>query len=142
MTTVSPALRYHDAHAAIDFLERALGARRGMVHEGAGGSVEHAEVWFGDGVVMLGSVPAPGSDRMEWTPGVAATYVVIEDPDERHARAVEAGAEIVRELGDTDYGSRDFAVKDPEGNIWSFGTYRPQVPAAAAATGSGADERS
>ena len=136
-TTISPCLRYADAPRAIDWLERALGARRGHVYE-SGGRVEHAEVWFGDGCVMLGSIPAPGTGRLDWGPGAACTYVVIGDPDERYARATGAGAEVVRELADTDYGSRDFIVKDPEGNLWSFGTYRPEVPAPAAADAAGA----
>jgi uncharacterized glyoxalase superfamily protein PhnB len=129
MSTISPCLRYRDPRAAIEWLERALGARRGAVHEDAGGDVGHAEVWFGDGCVMLGSVPEPGSHRLDWGPGAACSYVVVDDPDERYARATEAGAEVVRELFDTDYGSRDFIVRDPEGNVWSFGTYRPE-PAA------------
>jgi uncharacterized glyoxalase superfamily protein PhnB len=50
--------------------------------------------------------------------------VVTDDPDGLFARATSAGATVLRELYDTDYGSRDFAVIDPEGNHWSFGTYR------------------
>ena len=52
-------------------------------------------------------------------------YIVVADPDEHHARAREGGAEIVRELNDTEYGSREYAAKDPEGNTWYFGTYQP-----------------
>ena len=129
MSTVCPCLRYQDAHAAIDWLERGLGARRGEVFESGPGHVEHAEVWFGDACVMLGSIPEPGSGRLDWGPGAACVYLVIDDPDDRYARATGAGAEVVRELADTDFGSRDFVVKDPEGNLWSFGTYRPAPPA-------------
>jgi uncharacterized glyoxalase superfamily protein PhnB len=50
--------------------------------------------------------------------------VVTDDPDALHARAVIAGAQITAAPHDTDYGSRDFAARDPEGNRWSFGTYR------------------
>jgi uncharacterized glyoxalase superfamily protein PhnB len=57
-----------------------------------------------------------------------SVYVVVEDADAHHARAVAAGAEIVLPLRDQDYGSRDYSARDPEGNIWSFGTYRPQIP--------------
>ena len=56
----------------------------------------------------------------------SSVYVVIDDPDALHDRAVAAGGEIVRELVDLDYGSRDFAVRDPEGNLWNFGTYAPE----------------
>ena len=58
-------------------------------------------------------------------PGSGAYNVVVEDPDAVHARAAEAGAEVVRGPQDTDYGSREFSVRDLEGNIWSFGTYQP-----------------
>jgi uncharacterized glyoxalase superfamily protein PhnB len=54
-------------------------------------------------------------------------YVAVEDADAHYEQAKAAGAEIVREIGDTDYGSREYTARDPEGNVWSFGTYRPAV---------------
>jgi uncharacterized glyoxalase superfamily protein PhnB len=54
-------------------------------------------------------------------------YVTVDDPDALHDRAVAAGAEIVMGLTDQDYGSREFAARDPHGNVWSFGTYRPSL---------------
>jgi uncharacterized glyoxalase superfamily protein PhnB len=66
------------------------------------------------------------SDRYET--GRAVVYVVVEDPDTLHDRAKAAGAEIVSGLSDQDYGSRDFAAADPEGNVFSFGTYNPTAP--------------
>jgi uncharacterized glyoxalase superfamily protein PhnB len=51
-------------------------------------------------------------------------YVAVDEVDSLHDRAKSAGAEIVMAPQDQDYGSRDFAARDPEGNIWSFGTYR------------------
>ena len=77
---------------------------------------------------MLGSArdPAEGGFAEIAPPlGSSSVYVVIDDPDALHDRAVAAGGEIVRELVDLDYGSRDFAVRDPEGNLWNFGTYDP-----------------
>jgi uncharacterized glyoxalase superfamily protein PhnB len=59
-------------------------------------------------------------------------YVVIEDADAHYAQARAAGAEIVRELEDQDYGSRDYSARDFEGNLWSFGTYQPELPASPA----------
>ncbi len=74
---------------------------------------------------MLGSAPEEGTeDSWPLRPGTFGAYVVTDDPDGLFARAVAAGAKVLRELHDTDYGSRDFAVLDPEGNHWSFGTYR------------------
>jgi uncharacterized glyoxalase superfamily protein PhnB len=117
-----PALRYDDAHAAAAWLERAFGFEPRMLHEGPDGSVAHAELRLGNGVLMLGSRrrdPAnPWADR-------DGIYVAVDDVDAHHARAVAAGAEIVRPPADTDYGSREYSVRDCEGRLWSFGTYRP-----------------
>jgi uncharacterized glyoxalase superfamily protein PhnB len=118
---IIPTLRYKDAHAAIDFLERAFGFERKAVYED-GGTVHHAELTYGRGMVMLGTAGAgdPLFDTRH-----SSAYVVIPDPDALYERAKAAGAEIGRELEDTDYGSREFSARDPEGNVWSFGTYDP-----------------
>jgi uncharacterized glyoxalase superfamily protein PhnB len=126
MTTFYPTLTYADAHAAIDFLCTALGFQRQEVMEGPDGRIGHAELRYGDGIVMLGSK----RDDDFATSGTQVVYVALDDTDAHHARAVEAGAEIVRAPFDTDYGSRDYAAKDPEGNIWAFGTYRPEAESA------------
>jgi uncharacterized glyoxalase superfamily protein PhnB len=118
---ISPSLTYRDPRAAIDFLERAFGFERGMVVED-GDRLAHVEMWHGDSCVMLG---AEREDDLGQPPGSGWSYVVVEDADAHHARAKEAGAEIVMELIDTDYGSRDYAARDPEGNVWNVGTYRP-----------------
>jgi uncharacterized glyoxalase superfamily protein PhnB len=74
---------------------------------------------------MLGSVrEATAEDNWPVPPGTFGAYVVTDDPDGLFAQATAAGAEVIMPLHDTDYGSRDFAVRDPEGNRWSFGTYR------------------
>ena len=73
---------------------------------------------------MMGSAHSDDGDQGPPQPGSFGAYVVTDDPDRLYERAVAAGAEIVTGLHDTDYGSRDFAVRDPEGNRWSFGTYR------------------
>ena len=118
---ISPSLTYRDARAAIDFLEEAFGFEPGLRVED-GDQIVHAELWVGDSCVMLGPERHDGVGR---APGSGWTYVVVEDADAHHARAKAAGAEIVMELFDTDYGSRDYAARDPEGNWWNFGTYRP-----------------
>jgi uncharacterized glyoxalase superfamily protein PhnB len=125
MTDIYPTLRYRDAHAAIDFLCDAFGFTKHAAHEDDSGAVMHAELRYGDGMVMLGQQPEPGSDRLEMPTGATSVYVVVADPDAHHAQATGAGAEIVRELRDEDYGSRGYTAKDHEGNLWSFGTYRP-----------------
>ncbi len=118
MSTISPIVPYRDLRPAIDFLCDAFGFERHAVHEGADGELQHVELSFGDDVVM----PAP---LRLGEPGHASLYVVVDDADAHHDRAKAAGAEITMELRDTDYGSRDYAAEDPEGNTWYFGTYRP-----------------
>ena len=127
MSAIYPCLCYQDAHAAIDWLERAFGARRCQVHEGDDGAVHHAELDFDGGIVMMSSARAGG---LSWSTGAASLYLVVGDPDAHHARAAQAGAEIVRELRDEDYGSRGYTARDPEGNLWSFGTYDPAATSA------------
>jgi uncharacterized glyoxalase superfamily protein PhnB len=81
--------------------------------------------WPPGGGIMLGSVRDSGTDD-GWAlePGGFGAYVVTDEPDALFARATAAGAEVLTGLHETDYGSRDFAVRDPEGNRWSFGTYQ------------------
>jgi uncharacterized glyoxalase superfamily protein PhnB len=121
MSSVIPTFRYPDARAAIDFLCSAFGFTEHAAHE-QDGIVIHAELRLGDGWIMLGQDRDAGG---EYPSGPSTTYVVVDDPDAHHARAVAAGAEITRALVDQDYGSREYAAKDPAGNVWSFGTYRP-----------------
>lgn len=120
LPNIFPCLVYHDSPAAIAWLEKAFGFERHVVYPGPDGTIAHAELKLGNGMVMLGSGKDPAAVR---TPQMI--YVSVEDNDALFHRARAAGAEIVRELNDTDYGSRDFAVRDPEGNLWSFGTYLP-----------------
>jgi uncharacterized glyoxalase superfamily protein PhnB len=120
--TVFPTLRYDDAPAAIEFLTNALGAERHAVYPAENGRVSHAELRFGNGIVMLGSA-GPAQPATRGRGGVI--YVVVDDADAHAERACRAGADLIREPHDTDYGSREYAVRDPEGNAWSFGTYQP-----------------
>ncbi|MGD0193560.1 MAG: VOC family protein [Candidatus Dormibacteria bacterium] len=123
-TAIWPSLLYRDANAAIAFLVAAFGFEEIVVYRNEDGTVvEHAELrWPEGGGVMLGSARAD-SGIVDLPPGVGAIYVVVTDPDALYQRATAHGATIIRELHDQDYGSRDFTARDPEGVIWSFGTY-------------------
>jgi len=125
---VWPTLRARDARALIRFLVDAFGFEE-VVAYGDGDRVDHAQLsWPPGGGIMLGSArPAGADDDWPLKPGTFGCYVVTDEPDALFARATAAGATVLRELNDTDYGSRDFAVRDPEGNHWSFGTY-PGAP--------------
>ena len=117
--TVFPTFKYADAHAAIEWIERVLGAERIAVHED-GDRISHAELRLGASAIMLGSLEGGTATP----PGTAVTYVVVPDADAAHRRAVDAGADVSGDPVDQDYGSRDFSVTDPEGNVWALGTYR------------------
>jgi uncharacterized glyoxalase superfamily protein PhnB len=124
--SICPTLLYQDAKAAIRTLKDAFGFTEVSVYEGDDGSVLHAELAFGDGVVMLGSRGREGVfAKAMGEGGPAGVYVVVEDIDAHHARAVRQGIEILMPPTDQDYGSRDYMARDAEGNIWSFGTYAP-----------------
>ena len=125
--TVWPTLQAHDALALIDFYVNTFGFRRTAVYE-HDGLVAHAQLdWPAGGGIMLGSY-RPGA---EWTrePGTLGAYVVTDDVDGVYERVQSAGATITRELAEQSYGGREFSVQDPEGNLWSFGSYRGEPPA-------------
>jgi uncharacterized glyoxalase superfamily protein PhnB len=130
-STVIPALRYRNAPAAIDWFCQVFGFERKAVYEGPNGTIGHAELTLNGGMIMLGSAREDEFARSYTPPddlGGAETrgaYIVVADADAAHARAVAAGARIIRPLQDTPYGSREFAVKDPEGHSWGVGTYDP-----------------
>lgn len=127
LTGVWPVLTYRDARAAIAFLRDAFGFEEvaAYAREDDDSIIEHAEMrWPLGGGVMFGSAGKDDSPFGQRQPGGDSVYVVCDDPDGLHARALAAGATEVRGLVDEDYGSRGFTVRDPEGNLWSFGTYR------------------
>ena len=123
---VWPVLSYRDARAALEFLAKAFGfeERACYAREDDPSIVEHAEMrWPLGGGIMFGTAGKDDGPFGQRTPGNDSVYVVCEDPDRLFEQAVAAGAEVVRGLKDEDYGSRGFTVRDPEGNLWSFGTY-------------------
>jgi len=125
-TAVWPCLSFRDAHAMIAFLTEAFGFEKRAVYtrENDPAVVEHGELrWPVGGGIMFGSAGKDDSPFGQRAPGTDSLYLVCADPDGLFARATAAGAEVVRELRDEDYGSRGFTVRDPEGNLWSFGTY-------------------
>jgi uncharacterized glyoxalase superfamily protein PhnB len=123
---VWPTLLANDAQGLIKFLTEALGFEATVVYAD-GDNVHHAQLdWPAGGGIMLGSA-GPGDPVRVTGPGHFSAYVVTDDPDALHARAVAHGAKVIDEVHETDYGSRDFALADPEGNRWSFGTY-PGAP--------------
>jgi uncharacterized glyoxalase superfamily protein PhnB len=118
---VYPIVRYDDAPAAIKYLIDVFGFTEELVVPGEGNTVEHAQLGWQHGMIMLGT-------RVDGDPfqsGPCTVYLAVDDPDAHHARSVAAGAEIIMGLTDQPYGSREYAARDPEGTVWCFGTYQP-----------------
>lgn len=126
---IFPCLRYEDAPAAIDWLVRAFGFEKQLIVPNPDGTIAHAELRLGPGRIMLGSAREDfmGMKNPRKLGGInQSIYIAIADVDGHYRRARDAGAEIVLDLHDTDYGSRDYSARDPEGHLWSFGTYMPK----------------
>jgi uncharacterized glyoxalase superfamily protein PhnB len=122
-----PILPYSNPREAIGWLERTFGAVATAVYPPESDQpLKHAEVRVGNGLVMINDAGRDDGSPFALS-GPVLLYVVVDDPDGLHDRAVGAGAEIVMGLTDQDYGSREFAARDPHGNVWSFGTYRPSL---------------
>ncbi len=124
-----PALRYQDAPAAIEWLVKAFGFEKQFVVTCPDGTIAHAQLKLGPGVIMLGTVKHDvfGSKTPREAGCITqSVYVHIPDIDAHHERSLDAGAEIVSPLKDTDYGSREYSARDPEGHVWHFGTYYPE----------------
>ncbi len=136
--TVMPIRLYKDAPATIEWLCHVIGFEKRVVYAGEDGTIGHAELTFGNGMIMLGSATEEGYGKLVSTPGklggatTQSAYLVVTDADALYAKVKAAGAEIVRELTTTDYGSRDFACRDLEGHLWNFGTYDPWMVAPSA----------
>jgi len=130
-STVVPCLRYRNAPAAIDWLCETFGFERQLVIDGPNGTIAHAQLRLGGGMVMLGSVHDNDFGRLMKQPDEIGGFetqsvcIVVADADAVHGRAVSAGAEIVLSIKDEDYGGRGFTCKDLEGHLWSVGTYDP-----------------
>jgi uncharacterized glyoxalase superfamily protein PhnB len=120
--TVFPTLTYDDADTALEFLTNAFGAQQHAVYRDDSGTIHHAEVRLGNGIVMFGAARGETTATRGKGSGI---YVVVSDPDAHCAQARAGGAEIVRELHDEPYGSREYSARDPERNTWHFGTYQP-----------------
>jgi uncharacterized glyoxalase superfamily protein PhnB len=123
VSTVIPAMRYRDANAAIEWLCKAFGFKKHLVVPGENGTVAHAQLSFGNGMIMLGSARDDEFGRRVKPPretggiGTQSAYVIVEDADAHYARAKAAGAEIVMEVEYQDYGGRLYACLDLEGHL-------------------------
>ena len=132
MTTLIPSLRYREALKMIAWLGEAFGFERNAVYMGEGDAVAHAQLTFGSGMLMLGSADNPSELshllRQPDEIGNAETqtiYLVVDDCDAIYASAQAAGAKMLLDLSTKEYGGKGFTCRDPEGHIWSIGSYDP-----------------
>jgi uncharacterized glyoxalase superfamily protein PhnB len=129
--SIIPTLRYRDAPAAVDWLCEAFGFEQHLVVPDETNGVAHAQLVLGNGMIMLGSsrddefgklqAPLASSDAVV----AQSPYIVVEDVDAHHKRALAAGAVIEQEPEAQDYGGSMYCCRDPEGNLWNFGSYDP-----------------
>ncbi len=134
---IIPCLRYRDAPAAIDFLCAAFGFERHAVYADDQDSkfIHHAQLVDRGQMIMVSSIrDSEYGDKAglktvaEAGGNTQAPYVVIDDVDGHAARARTAGADIFLAPEDQDYGGRVYSARDPEGYVWSFGSYDPWAP--------------
>lgn len=129
--TVIPALRYRNAPAAIEWLCQTFGFEKHLVVPNPDGTIAHSQLSFGNGMIMVGSVLPTEFGRLMKQPdeiGGAETqslYLIVSDADIVYQRAKVAGAQIVIDIKDEDYGGRGFTCRDLEGHLWTLGTYDP-----------------
>jgi uncharacterized glyoxalase superfamily protein PhnB len=128
---IIPTLRYRDGHAAIEWVCKTFGFEKQLVVLDDSGAVAHAQLTFANGMIMLGSANNNAFSKLVKSPlesgaiGSQSVYIIIDDVETHHDKAVKAGAEIVIPLMDEDYGGKVYSARDPEGHIWNFGSYDP-----------------
>jgi len=130
-STIIPGMRYRNAAAAIDWLCNAFGFEKHLVVPGENNTIAHAQLSFGSGMIMLGSLRDNDSrfnvKQPDEVDGAETQfpYVVVPDCDAHYARAKAAGAQIVYDIHDEGHGGRGYACRDLEGHLWYFGSFNP-----------------
>ena len=129
---VIPGLRYRNAKTMIDWLCEVFGFEKQAVHAGPGDTVMHAQLTFGNGMIMVGSVnnETPATELLKQPDEIRGAetqspYLIVSDIDAIYARAKGAGAKMLMDLKEKEYGGKSFTCADPEGHIWHVGTYDP-----------------
>ena len=130
-SVIIPTMRYKNASAAIEFLCTVFGFTKHWVHEEKDGTIPHAQLLFGNSMIMVSSEkdnefgklvgpPVSNNDMNTMSP-----YVILNDIEAHYQKVKASGADIVYDLKDEDYGGKAYSCKDPEGYLWNFGTYDP-----------------
>ena len=128
---IIPGMRYKNAPEAIEWLCRAFGFEKHLIVPGENNKIAHAQLTLGNAMIMLGSENDNEFGKLIKTPqelngiNTVTSYLVIKEIDKHYKHAVQAGAEIIIDIKDEDYGGRGYTCRDPEGYLWSFGSYDP-----------------
>ena len=128
---IIPTIRYKDAPAAIEWLCNAFGFEKHLIVPGEDETIAHAQLNFGNAMIMLGSENDNEYGKFVKTPNdlnginTQAPYIIVEEIDKHYQRAITGGAKIILDIKDEDYGGRGYSCQDPEGHIWNFGSYNP-----------------
>lgn len=128
---IIPALKYQNAQSAIEWLCKAFGFEKHLIVQGENDNIAHAQLTYGNSMIMLGTVSDDEYGKLIQTPknvngiNTQAPYIVVENIDEHYKKAVQEGAKIVIDIKDEDYGGRGYTCCDKEGHIWNFGSYNP-----------------
>jgi uncharacterized glyoxalase superfamily protein PhnB len=129
--TVIPTLRYGDGAAAIDWLCKVFNFKKQLIVHDKDGAVAHAQLLYGNGMIMLGSSTNNEFHKLVKSPlesggfGSQSAYIYVSDVDSHYKNAVAEGAEVVIDLKTEEHGGRSYSCRDPEGHIWNFGSYDP-----------------
>ncbi len=127
---IIPGVRYKNAPAAIEYLCKTFGFTEHLVVPGDNGTIVHAQLRLGTGMIMLGTARDDEYGKLVSVPAdigttTQAAYVVVDAIDDHYEHAVAAGADIVLALAEQDHGGKLYTARDPEGHIWNFGSYDP-----------------
>lgn len=130
---IIPTLRYKDAVKAIEFLCNTFGFTKHSVFEDKDGHIGHAELCFGNSMIMLSSEKDNAFGKLVGTPkahsgiNTMSPYIILKDSeiDAHYLKTLASGAEIVYDLKVEDYGGKAYSCKDAEGYLWNFGSYNP-----------------
>ena len=129
--TIIPTLRYRNARSAINWLCDTFGFEEHLVVASDDGRIEHAQLTYGNGMIMLSSARDDDFGKLQAPPGSSdevvclSPYIIVQGIDEHFQHAVDAGAKIVMPLTAEDYGGKNYSCRDPEGHLWNFGSYDP-----------------
>lgn len=130
-STIIPTLRYRNASAAIHWLCEAFGFEKHLVVAGEGDEIAHAQLVFGNGMIMLGSARNDDFGKLQQPLAsieqtvAQSPYIIVTDVDAHYQQAIANGARVEREPEDQPQGGRLYTCRDPEGNLWNFGSYDP-----------------